>query len=90
MSTVFVGDVGTEIILDCGIDITTATVCKIYVQVGLTDKRVWDAFPHNTTCVRHIVQAGELDKAGTWALQAYVEMPGFKGKGKPVTLNVVA
>ena len=31
MTTMFVGDVGTEIILDCGVNITTTTVRNIVV-----------------------------------------------------------
>ena len=35
-----------------------------------------------------VVQAGDLDVAGDWQLQAYVEFPTWKGRGEVATLKV--
>lgn len=35
-----------------------------------------------------LAQAGDLDVAGDWQLQAYVEFPTWKGRGEVATLKV--
>ena len=35
-----------------------------------------------------VVQAGDLDVAGDWQLQAYVEFPTWKGRGEVATMKV--
>ena len=81
MTTMFVGDVGTEIILDCGVDITTTTVRNIIARKPDGTKVVWTAAVEGTTAIKYIAQTGDL-MAGKWAFQAYVEMPGWKGFGE--------
>ena len=38
--------------------------------------------------IKYVVQAGDLDVAGDWQLQAYVEFPTWKGRGEVATLKV--
>lgn len=88
MSDVFVGDVGTEILLDTGVDISAATVAKIKVKKPTGAALDWTATISGTRSVRYVIQTGDLDVAGRWKLQAYVEMPGWKGRGDWVCLQV--
>ena len=88
MSTVFIGDTGTEIVLDCGIDVSTATVRNIIVRKHNGTKVTWGAVADGTTAIKYVTSAGDLDVPGTWKLQAYVEMPGWKGLGEVATLTV--
>lgn len=87
-STIYLGDIGTEIILNCGSDISAGTLFQIKVTTPAGKPRVWSATLEGTTSVKHIVQAGDIDAPGAWVLQAYVEMPSWKGRGAPVTLTV--
>ena len=88
MSEVFVGDVGTELLLDCGTDISTATLVKIIARTPRGNKKEWTGAVLGTTTVRYVVAAGDLDYPGNWTLQTYVEMPGWSGRGALVTLKV--
>lgn len=36
-----------------------------------------------------LVETGDLNVAGTWELQAYLEMPGWKGRGEWSPLKVL-
>ena len=87
MSEVFVGDVGTEIVLECGVPITTATVMRIYVRKP-TGTAVWSAVADTSTSIKYVTGIGDLDVAGEYRLQAYVEMPGWKGRGSVARLTV--
>ena len=89
MSDVFVGDVGTVISLDCGTSVTTATVRKIVVKKPNGVRVQWTAAVDTETSIKYVVQAGDLDVAGDWQLQAYVEFPAWKGRGSVATLKVI-
>lgn len=88
MSRVFVGDVGTVIILDTKVNITTTTTRKILVETPSGVSREWVASIEGLTSIKYTIQEGDLDEAGVWMLQAYVEMPGWKGRGSSVMLDV--
>lgn len=88
MTTVYTGDVGTAIILDCVDDVSAATVRTIKVRKPNGVRTTWAATLDGTTKIKYVIQTGDLDVIGNWALQAYVEIPGWKGSGKLVTLVV--
>lgn len=88
MSAVFVGDVGTQIVLDCGVDISTSTVRKIEAKKPSGVKVLWTATLDGTQRISYTLQAGDLDAAGGWVLQAYIEMPGWSGRGEMARLDV--
>ena len=85
---VFAGDVGTEIMVDCAADITTATVRSIIVRKPTGVKVVWPAEMLTSTMIKYTVVDGDLDVVGRWKLQAYVEMPSGRWFGEVATLNV--
>lgn len=89
MYEVYVGDVGTEVSLNCGVDISTATVRKILVQKPNTTAVVeWSAMADGANSIRYLTTTSDLDVAGTYLLQPYVELPGWSGKGETVELFV--
>lgn len=88
MTTVFVGDVGTEISLDCGVDVSSATIRNIVVRKANGSKITWGAVADGTNAIKHVTILGDLDVPGAWKLQAYVEMPDWKGFGEVATLVV--
>ena len=88
MTTVFVGDIGTEIILDCGTDISTATVRTINARKPDGTAVQWTAVASGATAIKYVVLVNDLSVAGVWLLQAYIEMPGWKGRGETASLQV--
>ena len=88
MSTVFTGDVGTVISMDCGENISTATLTKIKVRKSNGQKVVWDAAPDGINAIKYVTVDGDLDVPGTWHLQAYVEMPAWRGSGEVALLVI--
>ena len=89
MTAVFAGDIGTEFILDCGVDISTATVRKIIVRKPVTGERVeWIASAEGTNSIKYTTVDGDISSAGIMTLQAYVEMPTWKGYGGKVNVTV--
>lgn len=85
---VYVGDYGTVISVDCGEDISTATVTELKVQKPGGDTVTWTASIYGTDYLRYIIQDGDLDEAGVWKVQAAVTLPSWKGLGETDTFTV--
>ena len=87
---IFVGDVGTEIELECGIDTTGATVRQIVAQAPSGSVKTWNATQVGNSVIRYVTQPGDIDQPGNWRLQARVSLPGWSGSGDVATLKVEA
>lgn len=87
-SKFYVGDTGTEIIVDTCDDITTATLVKLMVQKPDDTIVEWVGSVYDTTKIRHVVVAGDLDLAGEYLVQAYVQMPSWVGRGNNTSFKV--
>ena len=91
-----VGDVGTAIVLvveEGGVpaDIAAATALEIHAEKpsGATVK--WTAALDGGGAdgrLRYVTQPGDLDEAGYWLLQAYVELPAWQGHTESVRVKV--
>lgn len=88
MSKVYKGDVGTVILIDCSEDISTATAQKILVKKPDKTETEWTATVYQDDYLRHVIASGELDQAGIWYLQPYVELVDWQGYGETVPLRV--
>ena len=90
--TVFVGDKGTEIILDTLEDITSATYVGIRVVKPDATVTTWTGAVNSTTKIRYVTSliTSEFDQSGDWVLQAYVVMPDWIGYGEKVDLEISA
>lgn len=88
MSKIFAGDVGTELILECGVDISSATLRRIKVRKPDNSLVTWTATSNTSTSIKYIVQAGDLDLEGTYKLQALITMPSWSGSGEPTNMFV--
>jgi hypothetical protein len=71
-----VGNVGTEIKCNVGIDVTDATCTRLLVEKPSGTQVQWAA-TKQLTFLSYITQAGDLDEAGSWQLQAYIEHPDY-------------
>ena len=78
----FVGDVGVEIVLDVETDISEATVMKIKYKKTSGKRDIWNAEKKDATKIFYLTGPGDLDNAGIWDMQAYVEAPGWKLHGR--------
>lgn len=89
-NSIYVGDVGTDIILDCGSPLSSATVLKILFKRPdkTTGEWVASSVPGNPNQLHYVLQTGDVAVPGVWILQAFVTMPGWSGKGKVVKLTV--
>jgi hypothetical protein len=87
---IYVGDIGTVIDLDCGVDITSATDQKIKVKKPDDTEEDWTASIQGTDTLRHVVTSGEFDQAGRYYFQAYIASPTWTGKGETVEKEVFA
>ena len=84
----FIGDEGTEITVDTGLDLTAATVLEIHVRKPNGERVVWPAVQVGDTLMRYITTADALDVPGRWELAAYMETPAGKWHGTPCTVDV--
>jgi hypothetical protein len=82
------GDIGTEILLDTGVDITDATLAEIKYQKPDGTTGSWTGVVDSTTKVKYVTLANDLDQAGQWLFQSYVETPTWKGHGETVSHKV--
>lgn len=87
-SPVFVGDTGTEIVLETGVDLSSATLRRIVARKPNGVDVNWTATADSATAIKYVTQDNDLDLAGVWQLQAYVETPSWKGSGAVVSMTV--
>ena len=99
---IYVGDVGTEIILDTGSDISTATVTQILWKSPKGKSGTWNAvllkddgevYDPNVdsqvvTKIRYITKVNDIDVAGQWRLQAKIALPAWSGRGETAAFVV--
>ena len=93
MGQVFVGDIGTIIYLETGVDLSAATTLNIRVRKradGSHNKHLetWEGEVYNTTQIKYTIVDGDLDVAGVYSLQAYAVLADWEGHGDEVELYV--
>ncbi len=88
MTKVYKNDVGTEIILDCGQDISSSTTRKIKVKKPDNTLVEWTASLEGTTKIKYTTQSGDLALAGKYLMQAYVSIGSWSGSGETCALVV--
>lgn len=89
MAKVYIGDIGTQISLNIGEDISTSIIRRIYYLKNNGKEGYWNAtLDADNQTLSYITKAKDLNNAGTWKLQGYVEMEGWSGLSETVTLVV--
>ncbi len=78
---IYVGDVGTEVILDTEEDLSTATTHNILWK-SPGGSGTWVGEVVETTKVRYIIQAGDWNYPGLWKFQTSIIMPNWSGTGE--------
>ena len=87
---IFKGDIGTKIILNTNTDLATGSVFKIYYRKPDGTTGSWTAQKESDNkSISYTTQVvSDLDIAGTWVIQSYVEISGWKGYGVSVNMIV--
>jgi hypothetical protein len=78
------------IVLDCGENISAATVRTIEARKPNGTAVQWPAVASGTDSVAYTSQAGTFDQPGEWQLQALVTLPTGQWRGATVPLQVYA
>lgn len=88
---VYVGDTGTQIILDCGQDISAATAISVELRKPNGSTASWAATASGSNAISVVTGgANALSLAGTWLLQAKVTLPTGVWRGETAQLVVYA
>lgn len=86
---VYKNSIGIKIILDCGADITAATLRQIKYRKPDGTSGIWIANQETNTSISYTIIAGDLDFSGTIRFQAYVTTPTWTLHGDIVRLKVL-
>jgi hypothetical protein len=84
----YIGAVGVEIIMETCLDITEATKVAIEVEKPDGTEDEWIGEIYGTTQIKYTTIAGDLDQAGKYYVQAYVETATSIGYGTTTSFNV--
>jgi hypothetical protein len=92
MSKVYAGDIGTVILLDAGVTLTGGTVA-IKWQNPAGNTGTWSGTIATATSgankgISYTTQAGDVDIAGEWKLQAHAVLPAGTWRGETALMTV--
>lgn len=88
MSKHYVGEIGTEIIIEADSDISAAS--GVYLNVKKPDGTIveWDGSVVSGIYIRYISQSGDFDQAGEYSVQPNVALSGWAGPGDTDTFTI--
>lgn len=89
MSNIYKGQTDFILSVETGIDISTATSGKIYMQSPSGDKMQKSASISGTKLI-YYGTAGGFNQAGTWQLQAWVLISGLENWGAITQINIAS
>ena len=92
MSTqkVYVGDTGTAVIIDCGQDISAATLRSVEMLRPDNFPVSVAASASGANSITFTTLSGTFDTAGVWKLQPKVTLPTGVWRGETVSLVIYA
>jgi len=83
----YVGDVGTVVVLECGRDLSQAESPAIVVRRPDGTSRTWPAEAEGTR-LRYVTRQGDLSMPGVHCLQAAYSQGDYCGRGATAELLV--
>lgn len=93
----YVGDEGTDIIIEAGEDISAASVIKIKYKKPDDSTGEWEAEYYDdplseftNSALKYTVLTDDWDQAGNWYTNPYIEMGTWKGHGETDTFKLHA
>ena len=88
MSKHYINEIGAVIIVDTNMNLSRATKVLLQIKKPLGTTINWTGSVYNKTFIRYVVKRGDLNEAGRYLLQAYVEMPGYSGRGDSTDFTI--
>jgi hypothetical protein len=85
---IYIGNVGTIIDIDMGEDVSQATNLSLSVQKPSGQTVTWIPQIQDTNYLRYVLQAGDVDLAGTYRIQPKLTLGTWMGYGIVVQLRV--
>lgn len=82
------GEVGTEILVDCGMDISAAINTYIYCRKPDGSKVSWPATITNSNYLSYITQTDDLSLTGAYRVQAGLTLGGWTGRGETASFII--
>ena len=87
----YIGDIGTDLILDTKTDLSLATSVKIlYKKPGQNLIAEWTGAVFETTKIKYTFVADDLDTVGVYKIMAHVVIPTWSGCGETAHFQVYA
>lgn len=87
---VYVGDIGTEIIVNCGQSIVGATATSLEVRKPGGKEVSWAASVYNDNYLKYTVVVDDFEKAGIYKVQSKLTLSGWTGRGETDNFRVYA
>jgi hypothetical protein len=87
-NTIYQGDVGLEILVDCGRDISRADAAALSVRTPSGAVHTWPATVTDGNALRYVTRPGDLAAPGLYRLQATLSTGDWTGRGKTATFFV--
>lgn len=78
---IYKDSIGVQIILDTKEDLTLADEVSIKVKKPGGTAVGWVGAVYQVTKIKYVTEEDDLDLAGDYKLQAYVDFPDWKGRG---------
>lgn len=92
MSKPRVGDIGTAIIVDMGVDISAATGLDFAVRKPsyptTGGEESWTPLVYNTNYLRYIITTGDFDEEGPYEIVPSLTLGAWTGSADPVNFYV--
>jgi|LGVE01.1.fsa_nt_gb hypothetical protein len=85
---IYVGDIGTVIVLDTNEDISSATTTDIKVKKGDGTTATWTGLLFGSDSVTYTIVDGDLSCPGTYKVQTYIVMTSWSGLGETAEFHV--
>jgi hypothetical protein len=89
MANPIIGTVGLEIILEAPVDVSDAVTARIEALKPDGSRVTWTASVTGQT-IRYTTQADDLDIAGDWLLEPWLDRTTWTGYLAPATMTVDA
>ena len=84
----YVGEIGTEIIVEANSDISAASGMYLYVKKPDGTMAQWDAVVVSGVYLRHISESGDFDQAGEYSVMPFAALSGWAGYGETDTFTI--
>lgn len=84
----YVGDIGTILEVDCGVDISTSTTHNLMMRKPDLTVVELTGTVYNTNFIRYTTIDGDLDQAGVYRIQSKIVISAWEGRGETERLRV--